>query len=148
MCPNHVEQYIDSKLVTSTRLSERLALWQKYARAPINMETVRMEFFRKVRTGKLFQKSKTLKAQRPENMRIKVPPYIKKLYKNPTSGFPLEHQPSIGNLKFSCLFTFQFEIQLFVYIPIWNSAVCLHFNLKFSCLFTYELLMSAVCLHL
>ena len=118
MCPNHVEQYIDSKLVTSTRLSERLALWQKYARAPINMETVRMEFFRKVRTGKLFQKSKTLKAQRPENMRIKVPPYIKKLYKYPTSGFPLEHQPSIGNLKFSCLFTFQFEIQLFVYIPI------------------------------
>ena len=96
MCPNHVEQYIDSKLVSSTRLSERLALWQKYARAPINMETVRMEFFRKVRTGKLFQKSKTLKAQRPENMRIKVPPYIKNLYKNPTSGFPLEQQQQLS----------------------------------------------------
>ena len=94
MCPNHVEQFIDSKLVTSTRLSERLALWQKYARAPINTETVRMEFFRKVRTGKLFQKSKTLKAQRPENMRIQVPPYIKNLYKNPTAGFPLDSNPS------------------------------------------------------
>ena len=94
MCPNHVEQFIDSKLVTSTRLSERLALWQKYARDPINVETVRMEFFRKVRSGKLFRRSKTLKAQRPQNMRIQVPPYIKALYKNPTSGFPLEsHEP-------------------------------------------------------
>ena len=35
MCPNHVEQFIDAKLVKSTRLSERLDLWQKYARNPI-----------------------------------------------------------------------------------------------------------------
>ena len=81
--------------MTSTRLSERLALWQKYARDPINVETVRMEFFRKVRTGKLFQRSKTLKAQRPQNMRIQVPPYIKNMYKNPTKGFPLESSEPI-----------------------------------------------------
>ena len=47
MCPNHVEQIIDSKLVKSTRLSERMDLWKKYARNPINVETVRLEFFRK-----------------------------------------------------------------------------------------------------
>ena len=95
MCPNHVEQYIDSKLVTSTRLSERLALWKKYAKNPINVESIRMEFFRKVRTGKLFQRSKTLKAQRPENMRIKVPDFVKAAYANRTSGFPPEMAPRL-----------------------------------------------------
>ena len=91
MCPNHVEQFIDSKLVTSTRLSERLVLWQKYAREPINQDAVRIEFLRKARSGKLFQRSKTLKAQRPENLRIKVPDFIKNAYKNKTSGFPVQH---------------------------------------------------------
>ena len=90
MCPNHVEQFIDSKLVNSTRLTERLALWQKYARDPINPDTVRMEFLRKARSGKLFNRSKTLKAQRPENLRIKVPDYIKRAYKNRPTGFPIQ----------------------------------------------------------
>jgi len=92
MCPNHVEQFIDSKLVKSTRLSERMDLWKKYARNPINVETVRLEFFRKVRSGKLFQKSRTLKAQRPENYRMKVPQFIKNSYKKRNlTGFPVEH---------------------------------------------------------
>ena len=90
MCPNHVEQFIDAKLVNSTRLTERLALWQKYARDPINPDTVRMEFLRKARSGKLFNRSKTLKAQRPENLRIKVPDYIKRAYKNRPTGFPIQ----------------------------------------------------------
>ena len=97
MCPNHVEQFIDSKLVTSTRLSERLALWQKYAREPINVDAVRIEFLRKARSGKLFQRSKTLKAQRPENLRIKVPDFIKNAYKNKATGFPVHNSE---NLKF------------------------------------------------
>lgn len=99
MCPSHVEQIIDSKLVTSTRLSERLALWQKYARNPVNVEAVRLEFFRKVRSGKLFQRSRSLKAQRPENMRIKVPQYIKNAYKNPSAGFPVEHSEALTQPK-------------------------------------------------
>ena len=96
MCPNHVEQFIDSKLVTSTRLSERLALWQKYAREPINVDSVRIEFLRKARSGKLFQRGKTLKAQRPENLRIKVPDFIKNAYKNKATGFPI-HSSSNEN---------------------------------------------------
>jgi len=73
-------------------LSERLDLWQKYARNPINVETIRLEFFRKVRSGKLFQKSRSLKAQRPENFRMKVPQFIKNSYKNRNlTGFPVEH---------------------------------------------------------
>lgn len=99
MCPSHVEQIIDSKLVTSTRLSERMALWQKYARNQVNVEAVRLEFFRKVRSGKLFQRGRSLKAQRPENMRIKVPQFIKNAYKNPTAGFPLEHAETLTQPK-------------------------------------------------
>ena len=95
MCPKHVEQFIDSKLVKSTRLSERLALWQKYAKNPINVESVRMEFFRKVRSGKLFQNSRTLKAQKPENLRMNVPDFVKKSYQNPSSGFPIEKSAEI-----------------------------------------------------
>ena len=96
MCPNHVEQFIDSKLVKSTRLSERLDLWQKYARNPINVETVRLQFFRKARSGKLFQKSRTLKAQRHENFRMKVPQFIKNSYKNRNlTGFPVEHSETL-----------------------------------------------------
>jgi len=93
MCPNHVEQFIDSKLVKTTRLSERMDLWKKYARNPINVETVRLQFFRKVRSGKLFQKSRTLKAQRPHNYQMKVPQFIKNSYKNRQNltGFPVEH---------------------------------------------------------
>ena len=104
MCSNHVEQFIDSKLVTSTRLSERLALWQKYAREPLNVDAVRIEFLRKARSGKLFQRSKTLKAQRPENLRIKVPDYIKNAYKNKATGFPIHsnenHTILAGKFKY------------------------------------------------
>ena len=55
MCPAHVENLVDTKLVGSTSLTERLRLWDKYARAPVNQEAVRLEFFRKVRTGRLYQ---------------------------------------------------------------------------------------------
>ena len=49
-------------------------------------------FFCKVRSGKLFQKSRTLKAQRPENYRMKVPQFIKNSYKKRNlTGFPVEH---------------------------------------------------------
>ncbi len=95
MCPTHIEQVIDSKLVSSTRLSDRLALWQKYARNPINVDSVRMEFFRKVRSGKLFQKSRTLKCQRPESMRVPVPAFIKAAYQNRCSGYPIEHSTDL-----------------------------------------------------
>ncbi len=49
MCPTHPEHAIDSKLVGSTSLTERLRLWNKYARCPVDVESVRLEFFRKAR---------------------------------------------------------------------------------------------------
>lgn len=93
MCPNHVENFVDSDLVTSTSLTERLRLWNKHARAPVNQDAVRLQFFRKVRTGKLYQKSNLPKISKPPDFRIKVPEYIKEMYKKPVEGFPVEQGP-------------------------------------------------------
>jgi hypothetical protein len=69
MCPAHPEHFIDSKLLTSTSLSERLRLWNKYARAPVDVDTVRLDFFRKARRGRLFQRCKV---KIPLERRVKV----------------------------------------------------------------------------
>jgi hypothetical protein len=69
MCPNHVEHFLDSNVVSSTSVTQRLKIWQKYARTPVNPDSVRLEFFRKVRTGKLFRNSKTMKVAKPVEFR-------------------------------------------------------------------------------
>ncbi len=56
MCPAHPEHLIDSKVVKSTSFTERIKLWNKYAREPVDTDSVRLEFFRKARMGRLFQK--------------------------------------------------------------------------------------------
>ncbi len=71
MCPNHVENYLDAHLLTSTSLTERLKLWNKYARRPVDTESVRLEFFRKVRSGKLYQSGRP-KRKPLENFRVKA----------------------------------------------------------------------------
>ena len=85
MCPNHVENFIDSNLVTSTSLSERLDLWQKYARAPVDANSVTLDFLRKARTGKLFRKGRI---KIPRQNRVKVPSYVKDQYARPLPGYP------------------------------------------------------------
>lgn len=92
MCPNHVEQFIDSKLVGSTSLTERLKLWNKYARDPINVDSVRLEFFRKVRHGKLRQRCRLQKVAKPPDFRIKVPDFVKAQYQYRMPGFPQANQ--------------------------------------------------------
>ena len=95
MCPNHVEHFLDSNLVSSTSVTERLKIWQKYARTPVNPDSVRLEFFRKVRTGKLFRSGRTLKVVKPIESRIRVPGYVKQHYENRVKPFPIEES---GNL--------------------------------------------------
>jgi len=82
MCPAHPEHLIDAKLVKSTSLSERLRLWTKYARQPVDPETVRLEFFRKARMGRLYQRSRH---RVPRQRRLRVPPFVKSMYSQPQS---------------------------------------------------------------
>lgn len=95
MCPNHVEHFLDSNLVSSTSVTQRLKIWQKYARTPLNPDSVRLEFFRKVRTGKLFRSGRNAKLEKPIENRIKVPGCIKNHYRNRIEPFPLEHSGTL-----------------------------------------------------
>ena len=95
MCPNHVEHFLDSNLVSSTSVTERLKIWQKFARTPLNPDSVRLEFFRKVRTGKLFRSGRNAKLPKPNENRIKVPGYVKTHYRNRIEPFPIEHSEAL-----------------------------------------------------
>ena len=60
-------------------------VWRKYARRPVDTETVRLEFFRKVRSGKLFQRSRAKRS--PLDNCVKVPQYVKDHYCRPLPGY-------------------------------------------------------------
>ena len=87
MCPNHVENFIDSNLVSSTSLTERLKLWNKYGGSKsgsnsgsagnFNPDTIKLEFFRKVRKGKLYERGVKRARTVRQDHRIKVPQYVK-----------------------------------------------------------------------
>lgn len=95
MCPNHVEHFLDSNLVSSTSLTERLKVWQKFARAPLNPDSIRIEFFRKVRFGKLFRAGRTARVQKPPELRINVPNYVKQHYQQRVQAFPAENSDQV-----------------------------------------------------
>ena len=81
MCPNHVENFIDSTLVSSTSLTERLKLWNQFGKSGsgnnFNPDTVKLEFFRRVRKGKLYERGVTKARVVNRDQRIRVPQYIK-----------------------------------------------------------------------
>ncbi|KAJ1373915.1 PHD finger protein 12 [Parelaphostrongylus tenuis] len=48
MCPNHLEPYVDSKLLTSISVTERRRLWANYARQVVNETAIRRDFIKKI----------------------------------------------------------------------------------------------------
>lgn len=78
MCPNHVEQAIDEKLLTSLSVTQRVALWDKYT-GPIDQDAVKTEFLQKTRRQNPPFRFKVKLA--PRN-RAKVPNAVKEMYKN------------------------------------------------------------------
>jgi len=84
MCPNHVEQYLDSQLLKSQSLTERLQLWDRYS-GMVDSHTVKVDFLNKVhRKDPLFR----LKRKLPSRPSIIVPPAIKHFYENPPALLP------------------------------------------------------------
>ncbi|XP_060534173.1 PHD finger protein 12 [Cylas formicarius] len=84
MCPQHVEHALDSNVLTSVSLSERVELWDKFS-APVDQDTVKLEFFRSVhRKNPPFRiKRKLAKLQV-----VKVPDMVKYHYKKPVHLLP------------------------------------------------------------
>jgi len=86
MCPNHVEQFLDSKLLNSTSITERVALWDKYARQPIDTNSVKLQFMKRCQRSKNRHFKRKLKTS--VRFKVKVPNYIVSHYKNPPSLLP------------------------------------------------------------
>ncbi|KAI4454837.1 phd finger protein 12 [Holotrichia oblita] len=84
MCPNHVEHFLDSKLLTSISASERNRLWDKY-NGPIDQDAIKLEFFRRInRKNPPFR----IKIRLPPPKKVAVPPMVKHHYKNPVQLLP------------------------------------------------------------
>ncbi|XP_058454758.1 PHD finger protein 12 isoform X2 [Malaya genurostris] len=84
MCPNHVEQYIDWKLVNSVSATERMKLWNHF-NAIVDQDSVKNEFFRKVyRCNPPFR----IKQKPKLRDRIDVPAMVQFHYSNPSNLIP------------------------------------------------------------
>ncbi|XP_031331009.1 PHD finger protein 12 [Photinus pyralis] len=84
LCPNHVEHFLDCKLLTSVSASERIKLWDKFT-GPVDQDAIKIEFFRKVhRKNPPFR----VKVRLPQRGKIRVPPMVKYHYKNPVELLP------------------------------------------------------------
>ncbi|XP_060806635.1 PHD finger protein 12 [Amyelois transitella] len=84
MCPNHVEQYIDWKLVNSISATERVALWDKFS-GPIDQHTIKLDFIRRAKNRAPCFREKIPEEERP---RVAVPSMVKYHYSNPPPLLP------------------------------------------------------------
>ncbi|ELT92679.1 hypothetical protein CAPTEDRAFT_228495 [Capitella teleta] len=48
MCPNHVEHALDGELLNTLKVSERVKLWDEYAHQPIDQQTIKIQFLKKI----------------------------------------------------------------------------------------------------
>ncbi|KAG5874587.1 hypothetical protein JTB14_001224 [Gonioctena quinquepunctata] len=84
MCPQHVEHVLDTKLLTSVSATERVKIWDKFT-GPIDQDTVKLEFFRKIhRKHPPFR----IKTRLPPKNTVKVPDMVKYHYKKPVKLLP------------------------------------------------------------
>lgn len=84
MCNNHPEQFIDWNLVSSASATQRLKLWNEYG-GPIDQDTVKIEFFRKIHSqNPPFRVKRSL----PPRDRAVIPPMVEYHYQNPPQLLP------------------------------------------------------------
>lgn len=63
MCPNHIEHFIDETLLKTSRLSERINLWNKYSILQNNFGKIKEEFINKCKKIKIGMKKIGLMTQ-------------------------------------------------------------------------------------
>lgn len=80
MCPNHVNHFLDQRLLNSSSATERVKLWDRFANRQIDQHAVKLQFLRKAHTNNpMFRK----KIHCGERLKIKVPCSIKLYYAHP-----------------------------------------------------------------
>ncbi|RVE51245.1 hypothetical protein evm_004049 [Chilo suppressalis] len=88
MCPNHVEQYIDWKLVNSISASERVALWDKFS-GPVDQHAIKIDFIRRARShAPRFR----LKVPVGVRGRVSVPSMVRSCYRRPPPLLPARRE--------------------------------------------------------
>ncbi|XP_063883158.1 PHD finger protein 12-like isoform X2 [Scylla paramamosain] len=89
MCPNHPEHFVDSTLLTSHSLTERVKLWDKFT-VPVDQDSIRLKFFQQVhRKNPPFR----YKVRRALRSRIRVPQAVKDQYADPPDLLPRHGPP-------------------------------------------------------
>ena len=87
MCPNHVENFLDARFLTSTSATERVRLWEEHARQPVDSHAVKLQFLRRchrAKRNKHFSRRLPIKAGR----QAVVPGCVKAAYKEPAEKIP------------------------------------------------------------
>uniref|UniRef100_A0A2R5LGP3 PHD finger protein 12 n=1 Tax=Ornithodoros turicata TaxID=34597 RepID=A0A2R5LGP3_9ACAR len=97
-CPNHAENLLDEKLLTSVSLTERMKLWDRYS-GYISQDAVKLQFLRKCHRKSPPFRYKVRMA--PKN-RVKVPNAVREQYKNPPSLLPSAAEISFDLPENSC----------------------------------------------
>ncbi|XP_041971863.1 PHD finger protein 12 [Aricia agestis] len=102
MCPNHVEQYIDWKLVNSISATERVALWDKFS-GPVDQHAIKVDFIRRARRARPAFRIKVPCGARG---RVIVPAMVRAHYRRPPPLLPSRREhvrcaKVIKNLKAS-----------------------------------------------
>lgn len=88
MCPNHPENFLDSTLLTSQSLSQRVKLWDKF-NVPVDQDSIRLKFLQRChRKNPPFR----YKVKRALRSRIRVPLAVKEQYSEPPDLL-LRHSP-------------------------------------------------------
>ncbi|KAJ8680887.1 hypothetical protein QAD02_016674 [Eretmocerus hayati] len=80
MCPNHLNHFIDSNLLTSCSATERVKLWDKFAHQSIDQDAVKLQFLRKAHA---VNPPFRIKVKHNLKGRVKVPAIVKHHYANP-----------------------------------------------------------------
>lgn len=88
MCPNHVEQYIDWKLVNSISATERVALWDRFA-GPVDQHAIKIDFLRRARNP-----NPRFRIKIPAHVRgrVRVPPMVRSHYRRPAPLLPARRE--------------------------------------------------------
>ncbi|GIX93349.1 PHD finger protein 12 [Caerostris extrusa] len=84
MCPNHTENFVDKKLLTSVCISERVKHWDRFS-GLVSQDAMRLRFIkRSSRHHPLFRR----KARLPSRKDLMIPKNVEQLYKRPNGVMP------------------------------------------------------------
>jgi hypothetical protein len=83
MCPNHVEHYLDINFLKSSRLSDRLGLWNKYSIEAGDCDLIVKQFVNKCRSSGSGRRAHTVVGLFDKVQSTCIPDSIKDVYSNP-----------------------------------------------------------------